>query len=174
VKKKTRALIPLLFAGLSVLIVDQVTKELVVRWLGFGREVEVIPGFFTFVCNSNTGAAFGLLTGKQIWLAFVSIAAAVIIPFFIKRSLSSAGRPTLQSYGLTILLAGNLGNLVDRLIRPDGVVDFLYLHIGRRTGTEIGWFPFNVADAAICIGVGLYIFGSYRAQRKKETDASTG
>lgn len=163
---KPSALLRLALLGGAILVFDQITKVLVLRTLGPGRAIEVIPGFFSLVCNFNTGAAFGLLSGSQTLLAVVSLVAMVVLPFLIRASLSK-GSPTLGSYGLMAILAGDVGNLVDRIFRAEGVVDFLYFYIGRAEDPLAGWFPFNVADSAICVGVGAYLLNSYRSQKRK-------
>lgn len=167
---KARSLFPLIAAGGGILALDQATKVAVVRLLGLGHRLEVIPGLFSLVCNYNTGAAFGLLRGSQGFLAVISVVAMLILPFIIRASLRN-GRPSLGSYGLMAVLAGDIGNLVDRLFRDQGVVDFLYFHIGNPEDPLASWFPFNVADSAICIGVALFLLHSYRIPRRdRETE----
>lgn len=165
-KASSRSLLPLALVGVGILVLDQISKEVVLHALGPDRSAVVIPGLFSLVCNFNTGAAFGLFQESQTVLALVSVIAMVILPFLIRASLRE-GIPTLGSHGLTAILAGDVGNLVDRLFRDDGVVDFLYIHLGNPQDPIVSWFPFNIADAAICVGVGLYLVNSYLAQRRK-------
>jgi signal peptidase II len=167
-KAKSSPLLPLVTSGAVILIIDQVSKILVVRFLGPGRLVEVIPGCFSLVCNFNTGAAFGLFRGSQAFLAVISVIAMVVLPFLIRGSLRE-GSPTPASYGLMAILAGDVGNLVDRVLRDEGVVDFLYFYLGSPDDPIVSWFPFNVADSAICVGVAIYILHTYITQRRKES-----
>lgn len=148
----------LLGLALPVFVADQVTKAWVVANLDldpvppFG-EITVIPGFFYLVHVLNTGAAWSLFEDKSTWLAVLAIITLVAI-FTFRRHLELRRRPVQISFGL--LCGGIVGNLVDRIAHGH-VIDFLSLVFW-------GWhFPiFNIADTAICIGVGLYLIYSFR------------
>ena len=137
-----------LVLGFIIVLLDQATKHLVRRNLLSGEIVTVIPGLFDLRYVTNTGAAWGILQGLNHWLVALSVVMLVLMAVF-HRSFVMNTRPSKLSAGL--IVGGIVGNLIDRL-RLSFVVDFL----------DFYWrghhFPcFNVADSAICIGVGLYI-----------------
>ncbi len=149
--------------GAVVFVLDQVSKAWINAALPFetyyepGR-VTVIPSFFHIVHVGNTGAAWGLFAGKSLWLAVLAVVTLGAI-FFFRRQLDLA-RPLAQViFGL--LCGGIVGNLVDRLIHGH-VIDFLLFTFG-----SFDWPAFNFADAAICVGVGLYLIYSFRDEGRK-------
>jgi signal peptidase II len=140
-----------------IFISDQLSKEWILRTLPPGayfppENIEVIPGFFHIVHLGNTGAAWGMFEGMSFWLGLLAIVALAAI-FIFRRHLNLDLLPVQISFGL--LAGGILGNLVDRL-RHGYVVDFLDFHLGFYT-----WPAFNVADAGIVVGVGIYIAFSF-------------
>jgi signal peptidase II len=148
-------LIVLLAVGVAVL--DQATKEWVLRAFALGESVPVIPGFFHLTYVRNTGAAWGLMSGSNHWLVVFSVVMLVLLVVF--RHAFHGGRG-IHRVGLGLLLGGIAGNLFDRM-RYGYVVDFLDFHLGGRH------FPaFNVADAAITLGVGIYLLGAAWEERR--------
>lgn len=147
-----------LLAG-SVFFLDQLTKLIVVKGLGLDLNTErmVIPGFFRLVHWGNTGAAYSLFYGHNGKLAAVAIAAIAVLIW--KRHHFDIHRVEGQ-VALGMILGGICGNLLDR-VRVSHVIDFLYFYVERRgvdvlnPAYEAGFPAFNVADAAICVGVGL-------------------
>lgn len=133
-----------------VVILDQITKALILAHMGGDETVTVIPGFFDLVNVRNRGAAFGFLNRSdiewQFWLFLVATLVAAWAIFTVARQAIS--RPWLVC-GLGLILGGALGNLVDRL-RYRAVIDYLDFYIG-----QWHWPAFNVADIAICCGVFL-------------------
>ncbi len=149
-----RIVLSLLFLGL--LGADRVTKILAERTLAFGDSVPLIPGFFQLTRVHNTGMAFGMLDdvaiGSKAWiLTGVSAALIGVIVWF---AVKAGPLSRWTAAGLTLMLAGALGNMWDR-IAYGHVVDFLDAYIG-----EAHWPVFNIADATICAGVGLLILES--------------
>jgi signal peptidase II len=143
-----------------ILIFDQATKWLVIHRLPTGREIEILPGFFRFVHWENTGAAWSLFHGNNLLLAAVSAVALVVLSL-ARRYLEGETLPGQVALGL--IGGGIAGNLVDRLVHRH-VVDFLYFHLLRRDGAEMGFPAFNVADTAICTGVGIILLLSWRTR----------
>jgi signal peptidase II len=144
--------------ALFILALDQFTKQLVNRFLMLGDEKVIIEGFFKFVHWSNTGAAWSLFMGNNKILALVAIAALVVL--YLSRHHFDA-HTTLGQLALGLIFGGIVGNLADRL-HAGFVTDFLYFYVQRRGGPEIGFPAFNVADSAICVGVGLIFLLSLR------------
>jgi len=133
----------------AVVVADQVTKALVRREIPLHDSVPVIPGVLNLVHVRNTGAAFGFLNdvhfpGKTAVVALVATGALIAIALYAAR-VSSHER--LARPGLALIIGGALGNLVDRLF-IGSVVDFVDVVI-------LTWhfWAFNVADAAITVGV---------------------
>jgi signal peptidase II len=158
----------LIFLGLPLFALDQLTKWLVRLYIPYGAEHPVIPGFFSLVHASNTGAAFSMFTGNNIFFVGLAVAALGVIIFLLARD--SRARNTAQrlnqltkiSFGL--LAAGILGNLTDRIFRG-AVTDFLHFYVN-----EYAWPSFNVADSCICIAAGLLILSSFGTTQKTQSE----
>jgi len=144
--------------ALIVLILDQWTKHIVETSLGFLEDKIVIDGFFRFVNWHNTGAAWSFFTGKNHLLAVVALAAIVVL-FRFRHHFDA--HTLLGQVSLGLIFGGIVGNLTDRL-RVHYVIDFLRFYLQPRGGEEIGFPAFNIADSAICIGVGLIFILSLR------------
>ena len=140
--------IPLL--ALAILLLDQFTKFLVVHHLAYPSESVLLEGFFKLVHWGNTGSAFSLFQERKGLLAIVSVAAIVVL--YLARHHFDAHTPGGQ-IALGLIFGGIAGNLIDRVFR-EHVVDFIYFYLIRRNGSELGFPAFNVADSAICVGVG--------------------
>jgi len=136
---------------------DQWTKLVVRSRFGLGECRVIVPGFFHLTYVRNTGAAWGMFGGQNNLLVLLSVAMLGAV-FFFRRSLLTDS--LAHRIALGCLVGGIVGNLLDR-VRLDYVVDFLDFHlIGRH-------FPaFNLADAAICTGLGLYLLTSFRPTRE--------
>jgi signal peptidase II len=155
----------------GVLALDQATKLIVLQYLpNLHDEQPVIPGFFRLVHWGNTGMAWSLLRGNNGILALVSLVALAIL-YVARRHF--AWHTLTGQFSLGLLFGGILGNLVDR-VRVQHVIDFLYFYVDRRGGGEIGFPAFNVADSAICVGVGLLILLSWRAEKPQPEPTETG
>jgi signal peptidase II len=145
--------------ALGVIALDQFTKQLVLRFLGPTDEKVVIAGFFKLVHWGNTGAAWSLFRGNNTLLAAVAVAALAIL-FFSRRHFDA--RTILGQAAFGLICGGIVGNLIDRLWAKH-VIDFLYFYI-QRSGSEAGFPAFNVADSAICTGVGLVFLVTWKSE----------
>lgn len=148
--------------ALLVLISDQLTKALVLRFLGYEQEKVVIDGFFKLVYWGNTGAAWSLFRGNNGALAIVAIAALFIL--FLNRKHFDSGT-ALSQIAFGLIIGGVIGNLIDR-IRVHHVIDFLYFYLERTGRPPLDFPAFNVADTAICTGVGLIFLRAWRHEAK--------
>ena len=156
-----RATRRILLLAFSVYLLDQVTKLVVLRFLGLEQEHDVVPGFFKFVHWGNTGAAWSLFRHNNHILAGIS--AVAMIALWIFRRHFEADRPAGQA-ALGLLFGGIAGNLTDRVLPTrQHVIDFLRFYLVPREGGEMGFPAFNVADTAICIGVGLLLLLSWHS-----------
>jgi signal peptidase II len=141
----------LLIFCFGILVLDQWTKSLIIQKLLLYQKVEVIQGFFNIVHVRNTGGAFGIFGGDKgglgsiLFVVVSLIAIGVIIFLFIK---IKENEKTL-ALSFSLILSGAIGNLIDRL-RYGEVIDFLDFYL-----SSTHWPTFNVADSAICIGIGL-------------------
>ena len=134
-----------------VILLDQLVKVLVRSSLQLHDTIEVIPGFFSLTRVHNFGAAFGLMNAaefpfKTIVLSIVAAAALSALAWY---GSSLPAEQPLARMGLALIVGGAAGNLIDRL--KDGyVLDFFDFYWS-------GWhfWAFNVADAAITVGVSL-------------------
>ncbi len=140
--------------SLGIAVLDQITKQLVVDFIPVGNSVELMPGLVNLVHTRNPGAAFGFLAGYESdyrrWF-FVGVSAVVVTALFVM----TAASPRLNKLlvlGYSCFMGGALGNLVDR-IRFGAVVDFLDVYRG-----ALHWPAFNVADSALCVGTGLFLW----------------
>ncbi len=142
----------ILIVAAVILVLDQLTKWLVLRKIFPGDEITVIPGFFNLTHRANTGAAWSMFTGNNFVLAGIALIA--LIALYLTRHHFSAHR-LLGQLAFGLIFGGIIGNLTDR-ITHHAVVDFLHFYMARRGTVEVWDFPaFNVADSAICTGVAL-------------------
>jgi signal peptidase II len=150
-------------AIVAVLIfsIDQITKHIVKWLLPLGDEKIIVNGFFKFVHWQNTGAAWSMFTGKNYILAIVGVVALFVL-FRSRHHFDS--HTTLGQVALGLIFGGIIGNLTDRIIFQH-VTDFLYFFVQRRGGGELGFPAFNVADSAICVGVGLIFILSWKNEK---------
>lgn len=145
-----------------VLALDQATKHLVLQFLAEREEKVIFAGFFKFVNWGNTGAAWSLFKDRNEVLAVVSAAALVCLVIWRRHFHIET---LLGQISLGLICGGIAGNFLDR-VNParQQVVDFLRFYLFTRSGQEIGFPAFNVADSAICVGVGLLILLSLRLE----------
>ena len=146
--------------ALTIFAFDQLTKLVVLHFLDQSEEKIVLSGFFKFVHWTNTGAAWSLFRDNNGLLAIVSAVALVALALCRRRF---EPQKTLGWISLGLIFGGIAGNLLDRLYRGH-VVDFIYFYVDRREGGELGFPAFNVADSAICIGVGLLFLLTFRSE----------
>jgi len=151
---------PLMAGGLAL---DLWTKKAVFDWLEYQGSVSIISGFLQFVRALNNGAAFGMFAGKPYFLTVVSIIALIVI-FGV--FLFSGRQPKLFNIALGILAAGVSGNLYDRIFNGGLVRDFIDVYY-----SSYHWPAFNVADALLCIGVGLVIISTFITQKSTQKHA---
>lgn len=135
-----------LVAGL-VVAVDQITKSLAVEHLP-GHPVHLFASIYLLL-QYNSGTAFSLFQGFGLWIVVVGIVLVSVL-LVVSRWVRTA----VGSVGIGLMLGGALGNLADRVFRPNGgaVIDFIYTRY---------WPTFNVADACIVVGAVLLILSSW-------------
>ena len=133
---------------------DQITKMFIFHSLDLFGSIAVIPGFFNLVHVHNRGAIFGFLSHSDNSLIFILLtlasffAMSLIVYYFFKTPLTE--KPLLVS--LSLILAGALGNLIDRVLRGY-VIDFLDVYV-----KKWHWPSFNLADSCITVGALLLVY----------------
>ena len=139
--------------GLVVLL-DQVTKAIVLNQMPLYRSITVIPGFFNLTHIQNPGGAFGFLADQSahvryiVFLFFSFLAIGVLFYLY----LSTPSKEMVLATGFALILSGAIGNIIDRL-RFGQVVDFLDFYV-----QNLHWPAFNIADSAIAVGIGIFIW----------------
>lgn len=145
----------IIILSIIFLIVDQITKILVVNSLVPGENIEIIKNIFSIIYTNNTGAAFSILLGKRIFLIVVAVLIIGVLLYYIKRNKIEK---KIDIIALSFVIGGSIGNLIDRIVRGY-VIDFISIKLGNYN------FPiFNVADILIVIGVFLLLLSSRRRQ----------
>lgn len=140
---------------LAVVILDQFSKYIVVENMSLGESIPIIEEVFHLTYILNPGAAFGMFAHNRLF--FIAIAVIVIgIIIWARREILAS--PWEVKAGCGLFLGGAIGNLIDRA-RQGLVIDFFDFRI---------WPVFNIADIAICIGVGLIIWNLLKTELKRE------
>ena len=138
----------------ALLVLDQASKSWVAAKIGLFETIRVIPGFFNLTHVRNKGAIFGVFNHVRgntmaLLLTGLSVLAFVLVPiYFIK----TPPEQKLNRFTLALVMAGALGNQLDRIFRGT-VVDFLEFHFKR-----FYWPTFNLADACVTVGAVLLIY----------------
>lgn len=140
---------------LAVVILDQFSKYIVVENMAMGESIPIIEEVFHLTYILNPGAAFGMFAHNRLF--FIAIAVIVIgIIIWARREILAS--PWEVKAGCGLFLGGAIGNLIDRA-RQGMVIDFFDFRI---------WPVFNIADIAICIGVGLIIWNLLKTELKRD------
>lgn len=147
---------------LLVLVADQISKQVVIANMQLFDSIELLP-FFNFTYVRNYGAAFSFLSDAGGWQRWFFTMIAVVISAVLAVWLARNSKTQLKlNLALSLVLAGAIGNLIDRSIYGY-VIDFFHLYYQN-------WhYPaFNIADSAICIGAALLIWDSFSNNEVKK------
>ena len=143
--------------ALFVLILDQLTKWIIVTKTTLHQKIPVIENLLYITSHRNKGAAFGILQG-QMWLFFiVTVIVVAFVAYYISKH---AHESKLLGISLGLVLGGAIGNFIDRLFRGE-VVDFIDVYI-----FTYDFAIFNVADMALVIGVGVLMLQIFLEEGK--------
>ena len=149
--------------SIVVIIFDQATKAMIVRWVDLYEKIP-INSFINITYQRNTGAAFSFLADESGWQRWFFIAVAITVSGYIVSWLWKIREegPAILSVGLSLVLGGAIGNVIDRIVWGS-VVDFIQVLIA-------GWpFPsFNIADSAITVGAALLIIDALFVSGKED------
>lgn len=149
---------PYFILVLALIALDQATKLLVARTVDLYQSIPVIPGFFNITLIHNKGAIFGAFSRADSRVVFWALTLAsllalgLVLYYFFKTPPSDK----VLKVSLSLILAGALGNLTDRVLRGY-VIDFLDFHIG-----NAHWPFFNAADSCITVGALLMLIIFFR------------
>lgn len=158
-KKNSNSMLPWLGLALILLIADQFTKVLILGYYQLG-DATYVTSFFNVVRVHNVGAAFSFLASASGWQRWFFTAIGVAAALFIVWMLKSHAGQKLFSFAMACILAGAVGNVIDRILHSY-VVDFLDFHYAN-------WhFPaFNLADSAITLGAICLVLDELRRVRR--------
>ena len=147
---------------LLIVAVDQLTKWLVLSSFQLFESRTLIDGVLYLTRRFNTGADWSLFEGQLGFFIVITIVALVLFAVLLKEAL--AKRAAWQWIGLSVMIGGTIGNLIDRL-RFGGVVDFIDVFIFTYD------FPvFNVADSALTVGLIAFMIGVWLDERRPSTN----
>ncbi|MFD4815312.1 signal peptidase II [Peribacillus butanolivorans] len=148
--------------ALLVIAFDQLTKWMIVKKMEYGESIEIIENLLYITSHRNRGAAWGILQGQMWFFYIITIAVIIGLVYYIQKM---AKESRLLGVSLGLMLGGAIGNFIDRVVRQE-VVDFVHTYIFSYS------FPvFNVADAALSIGVGLLVIHMFLEEKNaKEKD----
>jgi signal peptidase II len=153
-------MLQLLLIASGIFALDQLSKYWLIHVVNVPARTPIyIHEYFSLVMAWNKGVSFSMFAHSAEWMPAVLTTAAVIISALLAR-LCLKSDVRLERIGYAIVIGGALGNACDR-VRYGAVADFFYAHIG-----TLGWPAFNVADMAICTGVGLLLLSMLRHPRR--------
>ena len=143
-KKYLYFLLPIIYV-----VLDHITKFLVIKYIPYYSSIK-INDYFSIVNVSNTGVAFSMFQKNNVFFIILVSLVIIFLIYFISKNKKVLTK--LQTHSLLLILAGGIGNLIDRLFRG-AVVDFI--DIGYKEVYR--WPAFNIADSCVCIGITLFI-----------------
>ena len=170
-KKATWLWSPLLLLVLTV-IIDQWSKYLVVLNIGvntkYGEIIDLFNGFIWIVKVYNKGIAFSIASDTYWWIRLIVVYTIplLLVLFLIKIIVYSKVEIPFRWYA-SFVAGGGIGNLIDRLFREEGVVDFISVNTYNIFGIS-RWATFNFADVSVVIGMILWVFSLFRRQIKEQ------
>jgi len=149
----------ILFVSAIMVFADQISKTVVRNTMSLYESIPVIPEFFHLTYVTNDGMAFGINFPLGI---YVFSAISIIFTGFLFWYLwSIKDDEIVVRTGVALILAGAIGNLIDRILLGE-VVDFLDFMIG-----DFHWYVFNLADSCVTVGLGFVLYDSLILNRKK-------
>jgi signal peptidase II len=152
--------------SLAVIVLDQITKQLIIKSLVPYVPKKVLP-FFDLNLMFNRGAAFSFMSSTSGASWFFGIIAVVVSVFILIWLLRLPQGKAWLACGLSLVLGGALANLIDRVIYGT-VIDYLYFHVGKWS-----WPAFNLADSAICIGAVMLLLDVFIQKKNPVTNTET-
>lgn len=150
----------ILFASAIMVLADQISKTVIRSTMTLYESITVIPGFFHLTYITNDGMAFGINFPFGIYIfSSISIILTIILFYYLW---TIRYESILIRSGVAMILAGAIGNLIDRLFLGE-VVDFLDFMIG-----DLHWYVFNFADSYVTIGMGIILYDSIILEKNRQ------
>ena len=150
----------ILFASAIMVLADQISKTVIRSTMTLYESITVIPGLFHLTYITNDGMAFGINFPFGIYIfSAISIILTIILFYYLW---TIRYESILIRTGVAMILAGAIGNLIDRLFLG-AVVDFLDFMIG-----DLHWYVFNFADSYVTIGMGIILYDSIILEKKRQ------
>ena len=150
----------ILFASAIMVLADQISKTVIRSTMTLYESITVIPGFFHLTYITNDGMAFGINFPFGIYIfSAISIILTIILFYYLW---TIRYESILFRSGVAMILAGAIGNLIDRLFLGE-VVDFLDFMIG-----DLHWYVFNFADSYVTIGMGIILYDSIILEKNRQ------
>ena len=141
------------------IVLDQLTKWLVVQHMEQGESIPIIENFFYLTSHRNTGAAWGILAGQMTFFYIITV---IVIGFIVYYIHKYAKDSKWLGFSLALVLGGAIGNFIDRLFRKE-VVDFFDFYI-----FNYNYPIFNIADSCLVIGVIMLMILTIKEDRKQK------
>jgi signal peptidase II len=157
-----------IIAGLvfgASLALDIVTKYLVVKNIPLHERVDVMGSFVQFTLLYNRGGVFGILQGYQSYFLAISIVVFILLIIFY---IFEKDKTVLFCSSMALILSGAIGNIIDRLMGRQGVVDFIFIG----SDEVYRWPAFNVADSVIVVGAALLLIVFFREEKRRRLEKS--
>lgn len=149
-----------LFVSAVLVLADQISKTIVVRTMSLYETVPVIQNFFHFTYITNDGMAFGI---DFPFGYYIFSGVSILLTLFLFWYLWSVRNDFIMiRLGLAMIIAGAIGNLIDRLLLGE-VIDFLDFMIG-----DFHWYIFNFADSYVTIGMTLILIDGIILEKKRK------
>ena len=150
----------ILFSSAIMVLADQISKTVIRSTMTLYESITVIPGFFHLTYITNDGMAFGINFPFGIYIfSAISIILTIILFYYLW---TIRYESILIRSGVAMILAGAIGNLIDRLFLGE-VVDFLDFMIG-----DLHWYVFNFADSYVTIGMGIILYDSIILEKNRQ------
>lgn len=145
--------------ALLIIGIDQFSKWIIVKNMEFGEQITIIENFFYITSHRNSGAAWGILEGKMGFFYVITIVVVIGLVYYMQKY---ARHSAFLAIPLSFILAGAIGNFIDRLFRKE-VVDFLDFIL-----FTYNYPIFNIADSSLVVGVILLLIATIINERKEK------
>ena len=140
------------YLSILIVIIDQITKFIVHKYMNLYDSINVIPYFLNFTYIRNEGIAFGIyFEGGKIFFIILPILITIYLFYLLKNEEFQDNQSQIALY---LIIAGAIGNIIDRIFRGY-VVDFIDFHLN-----GMHWYVFNIADSSVTIGLIFLLYSS--------------
>ncbi len=148
------------------LALDIMTKSIIVSSVALHERINVIGSFVQITLIYNRGGLFGILQGYQTYFLIISL---VVLSLLVLFYVMEKNKKMLFCNAMALIVAGALGNIIDRISGRSGVVDFIYI------GSDdiFRWPAFNIADSVIVIGAILLMIEFIRQEKIRKSEAKS-